>query len=166
MAEMFLWIDGIQGESTDKFMEKVKPGHIEIQTWGWTVENPVHWDVNQGGQSTKATIKHFDVGKTCDQGSVALYQYCVTGKHFKKAHIICRKNDGVDKINYLTIEMEDVMIQHVGWSGQGESQMLTENIQIQCAEFTLKYRTQRDDGNAADGDVHFGFNVQTQVQRY
>jgi type VI secretion system secreted protein Hcp len=160
VAEMFLWIDGIQGETLDK----LRPGHIEIQSWSWETSNPVRWDQNQGGQSTKGTTTHFQVGKICDQGSVALYQYCVTGKHFKKAHIVCRKNDGPEKINYLTIEMEDVMIQHVGWAGQGDAQVLTENIQIQCAEFLLKYRTQRDSGNA-DGDVHFGFNVQTQVQK-
>ncbi len=161
MAEMFLKIDGIQGETLDTY----RPGEIEIQTWTWDAGlNPVRWDLNQGGQSTRANTDKIVVTKVCDQASVALYQYCVTGKHFKNARIICRKNDGEEKINYLTIEMEDVMIQEVNWSGQGESPTLTETIELAFADFTVRYKKQRDSG-AADGDVHFGFNIQTQVQK-
>jgi type VI secretion system secreted protein Hcp len=157
---MFLKIDGIVGESLDVAHKT----EIEIQSWSWDSTNPVRWDLNQGGQSTKAHINAISVNKMCDQASVALYRYCVTGKHFKNARIICRKNDGEQKIEYLTVEMEDVMISKVCWSGQGESQTLPETIEISFAEFTLKYKTQRDSGDAS-GDMMFGFNIQSQIQK-
>jgi hypothetical protein len=59
--------------------------------------------------------------------------------------------------------MEDVMIQKVTWAGQGEAQAVNETVEIQFAEFRILYKTQRDSGSA-DGDMHFGYNVQTQVQ--
>jgi type VI secretion system secreted protein Hcp len=159
VAEMFLKIDGINGESIDKDHGQ----EIEILSWSWLTKNPIRWDLNQGGQSTKVDIDKITVNKACDQASVALYQYCLTGKHFKNARIICRKNDGLEKIEYLTVLMEDVMISKVTWAGQGEAQFVTETVDISFAEFRILYKTQRDSGSA-DGDMHFGYNVQTQVQ--
>lgn len=157
MAEMFLWIDGIQGESTD--IER--KNWIELQTWNWNTNNPIRWDLNQGGQSTKAKIDNIQVTKICDQASVTLHRYCLTGKHFKTATIVCRKNDGEKKLNYLTVDMTDVMISHVKWDGSGDAQTLTETVDISFADFTLKYTPQRDSGNP-DGEMHFRYNIQTQ----
>jgi type VI secretion system secreted protein Hcp len=157
MAEMFLWIDGIQGESIDSERGK----WIEIQNWSWHTHNQIRWDMNQGGQSTKAKVNEITVNKVCDQASVTLHRYCLTGKHFKKGRIICRKNDGEKKLEYLTVELEDVMIQKVSWSGQGEAQAVTEIVEICFADFTLKYKPQRDSGDA-DGEMHFRYNIQTQ----
>lgn len=161
MAEMFLQIEGIQGESIDSW----HPNEIEIQSWSWFTNNPVRWDLNQGGQSSKVHVDHIIVNKICDQASVALYRYCVTGKHFKTARIICRKNDGEQKLEYLTVDMTDVMIQKVNWNGQGGDQTLGESIEVSFAEFTLTYKTQQDSGDAANGDMTFGYNVQTQIQK-
>ena len=159
MAEMFLKIDGIEGESLDRWHKD----EIEIERWSWNTTNTTHWDRNQGGQSTNATIEKITVNKICDRASVALYRYCVTGKHFKKARIICRKNDGEKKLEYLHVELEDVMIQQVKWDGTGLNQNLNETIEITFAEFHLKYKTQKDSGDP-EGERAFGFNIQTQVQ--
>jgi len=155
---MFLWIDGIQGESTDN--ERSTPW-IEIQSWSWDTHNAIRWDMNQGGQSTKANIGGILVNKICDHASVTLHRYCVTGKHFKTAQIICRKNDGDKKLEYLTVEMTDVMISKVTWSGNGDNQAVNETVNIDFADFTLRYKTQKDSGNP-DGEAHFRYNVQTQ----
>jgi type VI secretion system secreted protein Hcp len=159
---MFLHIQGIVGESLDNY----RKGWIEIQNWNWETSNPIRWDVNQGGQSTKAKIEKIVVQKACDQASAALYRYCVTGKHFKHAQLICRKNDGEKKLDYLTIDMDDVMIQKVNWTGQGDLQTLSETIEIQFAEFEIKYKTQHDSGeSSAKGDQTFRYNLQTQFQK-
>lgn len=160
MAEMFLAIDGIQGESLDVH----HPNEIEIQTWNWDTINPVRWDLNQGGHSTKVKINAVNVTKIADRASVALYQYCVTGKHFKKAKITCRKNDGDQKIEYLIVDMTDVMISKVAWTGQGGEQTLGENIEISFAEFKIRYQLQADSGDATvQPGMDWGFNIQKQM---
>jgi type VI secretion system secreted protein Hcp len=157
MAEMFLKLDGIAGESLDF----AHGGEIEIRTWEWHTENHVKWDVNQGGQSTKVDVKRIDLKKVCDKASVTLYQCCVTGRHIKNGTITCRKNDGEQKVEYLIVKMTDIMIAQIDWSGMGEQQVLEENIALSFAEFKLDYKVQNDTGTA-DGTTSFGFNVQTQ----
>jgi len=157
---MFLKIEGIDGESLDRWHKN----EIEIDNWSWTTKNNVTWGKNQGGHSTNAEISQITVNKICCRASAILYRYCVTGKHFKKARIICRKNDGEKKLEYLTVELEDVMISQVKWFGNGANQTLQETIEISFAEFYLVYKIQQDTGDAGKEQT-FGFNVQTQVQR-
>ena len=157
---MFLKIDGIKGESLDRWHKE----EIEIQQWNWTTTNEIHWERNQGGHSAGMKMTGVHIFKVCDRASTTLYQYCVTGKHFKHARSICRKNDAEKKLEYLTIEMEDVMVAAVKWSGNGEAQILVEEIDLSFAEFYLTYKTQKDTGDADPGR-DFGFNIQTQVQK-
>jgi type VI secretion system secreted protein Hcp len=157
MAEMFLKLDGVEGESLDHAHQN----EIELQTWTWNTTNPVRWDLNQGGQSTKVHVHEISLKKACDKSSVTLYQNLVTGKHIKNAKITCRKNDGENKFEYLVVELTDVMIAKVEWTGAGESQTLEENVELSFAEFRLDYKVQGDSGNA-NGQKTFGFNVQRQ----
>jgi type VI secretion system secreted protein Hcp len=157
MAEMFLKLDGIEGESLDAD----HAGEIEIKSWGWTTTNAVRWDMNQGGQSTKVEIKDIDLDKICDKASVTLYQNCVTGKHIKSGTITCRKNDGDQKVEYLIVTLTDIMVTKVQFVGGGEEQNLKESVSLSFAEFRMDYKVQNDTGNAA-GAKSFGFNVQKQ----
>jgi type VI secretion system secreted protein Hcp len=157
MAEMFLKLDGIEGESLDF----AHAGEIEIKNWEWHTTNNVKWDVNQGGQSTKVEVKDIDLKKICDKASVTLYQCCVTGKHIKNGKITCRKNDGDQKVEYLIVTLTDIMVTKVDWIGEGGSPSLDENVSLSFAQFQLDYKVQNDTGNASGGK-NFGFNVQKQ----
>ena len=157
MAEMFLKLDGIAGESLDL----KHSGEIEIKGWGWPTVNNVRWDVNQGGQSTKVEVKDIILQKVCDQASVTLYQCCVTGKHIKSGTITCRKNDGDQKVEYLIVTLTDIMVTKVEWAGQGENQALDETVGLSFAQFRLDYKVQNATGDAA-GAKSYQFNVQTQ----
>lgn len=70
MAEMFLKLDDVAGESQDRASPVAHEGEIEIKSWKWTTTNLVRWDVNQGGQSTKVDVKQIDIDKICDKASV------------------------------------------------------------------------------------------------
>ena len=157
MAEMFLILDGVDGESLDeKFHDK-----IEIEKWDWTTNAHVRWDLNQGGQSSKVEIKEITLTKHCDLASVTLYQFCVTGKHIKNGKIICRKNDGEKKLEYLTVDMEDIMVSEVSWQGNGQDTALDETLKISFAEFKLHYKVQDDSGEEGK-HRDFGFHIQRQ----
>jgi len=157
MAEMFLKLDGIEGESLDS----VHTGEIEIKDWQWDTVNTVKWDINQGGQSTKVDVQHVLLNKSCDKASVTLYQNCVTGKHIKNGTITCRKNDGDQKVEYFILKMTDIMITKVHFEGDGGDQSLRENIGLSFAEFRMDYKLQNDTGNPG-GSKSFQFNVQKQ----
>jgi type VI secretion system secreted protein Hcp len=103
------------------------------------------------------------VEKICDKASVILYQCCVTGKHIPTARITCRKNDGDLKVEYLVVDLKDIMVSKVAWAGDGGQQSLNETVQLSFAEFKLNYQVQADTGDsAAKGATSFGFNIQRQ----
>ena len=157
MAEMFLKLDQIDGESLDH----THHDEIEITDWQWDTINTVRWDINQGGQSTKVDVQAVKLTKICDKASVTLYQNCVTGKHIREGKITCRKNDGDQKVEYFVLEMKDIMITKVHFEGQGGDQSLKENVELSFAEFRMDYRLQHDTGNPA-GSKSFQFHIQKQ----
>lgn len=157
MAEMFLKLDGIDGESLDD----AHTGEIEIKQWSWLTENHVRWDVNQGGQSTKVEIHEISLEKICDKASVTLYQNCVTGKHIKSGTITCRKNDGEQKVEYLIVKLTDIMVTNVKFEGE-DGPSLKETVGLQFAKFRMDYKVQNDTGNAAGGAKSYEFDIQRQ----
>jgi type VI secretion system secreted protein Hcp len=160
MAEMFLELQDVKGETLDAEFEK--KGAIEIRRWLWKAINNVRWDINQGGQSTKVTIDPIEITKFCDKASPTLHQCCVTGKHIKSGKITCRKKDGDSKFTYLIIDLTDIMLSHFRWEGEGEEQSLNEIIQLSFAEYKISYKLQNDTGNA-QGASDFTFNIQRQA---
>ncbi len=157
MAEMFLKLDGVDGESLD---EK-HTAEIEINSWGWGVDNPASFKVGQGGQSTQANFSAIHVNKICDKASVTLFKNCTTGKHIGSGKITCRKLDGDSKVDYLVIDLTDIMVANVSWSGSGSEQILHETVSLVFAEFKSTYQLQQDTGSAG-GSTEFGFNIQSQ----
>lgn len=162
MAEMFLKLKDVLGESIDSATPVAHKDEIELTSWSWVTDNKIKWDINQGGQSTKVDVHHIEVNKVCDKASVMLYQCCVTGKHIRDGVITCRKNDGDQKVEYLIVTLKDIMVSKVEWQGNGDEQALKEVVWLSFAEFFLDYKVQTETGTAAPGANTFGFNIQKQ----
>ena len=156
MAEMFLKLHEVDGESIDKTHHE----SIEIKDWGWTTTAEVKWQWNQGGQATKVDVQGIKITKICDKASVVLLKNLVTGKHIAWGKITCRKNDGEEKFEYCIIEMKDVMVQNVTFTGQGDNPV-EESVTLAFAEFSLNYNIQKDSGQIGGGK-HFDFHIQKQ----
>jgi type VI secretion system secreted protein Hcp len=154
MAEMFLMLDGIHGESLDAH----HAGEIELTDWSWKLENTSSFVLTQGETSSKVVIQNIIVHKICDKASVNLLQYCTVGKHIPKGKITCRKKDGDDKVEYLKIDLTDIKISYVNWTGHGEQPTLAEEVELSFAEFKVHYTLQKDRGYAA-GTTDFGWDI-------
>jgi type VI secretion system secreted protein Hcp len=156
MAEMFLDLTGIEGESLDPtYHDK-----IEIIDWSWALSNTASYQLKEGTASTIATIQHIVITKICDLASVKLVKYCTLGKHVPSGTIICRKNAGGEKVEYLKVLLTDVMIQSVNWKGFGAEAILSELVTLSFGEFRVTYTLQTQ-GGGKGGDLPFAFNVQT-----
>jgi len=160
MGEMFIKIEGVQGESLDEAAPTSHKNEIEIRNWNWITTCNVRWDVNQGGQSTNVKFDTIKIDKICDKATVNLYRCCVTGKHIPKAWITCRKNDGDQKVEYLTVELEDIIVNKVSFDGSGDEQNLKEQIELSFAQFKMHYKLQQDSGSTS-GQTDFGMNIQS-----
>lgn len=154
-TNMFLKLEGIDGESIDENHK----GWIEMAKFTWVVDANVTFEIGQGGQAKQAHIHEISFSKFCDKSSVTLWKNCTTGKHIPRGIVSCMKLDGETRVEYLKIDLKDIMLKKVNWSGAAED-VLTEDVDIVFAEFKQTYTLQQDLGGAGGGR-EFGFNIQT-----
>ena len=119
--------------------------------------------MNQSVASTKLDVQNITITKIVDIATVALAQYCALGKHIPKGQITCRKNAGDRKVEYLRIELHDIMVKDIDWQDKGEKAATTELVQLNFAEFKIHYALQNNRGNEVS-TTEFGFNVVTHQQ--
>jgi type VI secretion system secreted protein Hcp len=154
-VDMFLKIGTIEGEATDK----KKPKWIDVLAWSWGVSNSGTTHQGMGGGSGKANVQDLSVTKYVDASSHALLGACTTGEHFTTANLVVRKAAGKDKtIEYIKIDMEEVMITSVSTGGSGGEDRLTENVSFNFAEFEYAYTPQKADGSG-DAKKEFKFSI-------
>jgi type VI secretion system secreted protein Hcp len=155
-VDTFLKLKGIEGESQD---HKHK-NEIEILSWSWGVSNSASFGHGTGGGTGKANFSEIHIVKVVDKASVPLWQHCTDGKHIPDGLITCRKAAGDDQLEYLKVDLKDVMVTSVQFSGSGGGgQHVTESISLAFAEFKTQYKQQQNTG-AGGGASEFGWNIQ------
>ncbi len=153
-SNIYLKLDQVDGESLDHDHQN----WIEVESFSWGVDNPSSFAVGQGGQATQAHIAAMGVQKQCDKSSVTLFKNCTTGKHIPKGTISCVKLDGDSRVEYLKIDLTDIMVSNFQWSGSGADQIVQEHISLVFAEFKETYKLQQS-GGSAGGGTDFGYNI-------
>lgn len=141
--DMFLKIEGeIEGESQDKKYSR----SIDVLAWSWGMSQSGSFHLGSGGGAGKASFQDISVTKYVDVSSPILMLFCANGDHFKKAKLIIRKA-GKTPLEYLTINMDKVLITSVSTGGSGGEDRLTENVTLNFAGVELIYKEQKPDGS-------------------
>src|SRR5205823_721591 len=118
MFDAFIKIDGILGESTD---DKHKDW-IEVLSYSHGIIQPVSSMASSAGGAPSERCQHQDfvIVKSLDKASPKLYEVCSTGVVIKDVTLeLCRV--GGDKLKYMEVKMEEVVISHVSSGGNGKS---------------------------------------------
>jgi len=142
-VDMFLKIDGIKGEAKDS---KHKD-EIDVLSWSWGVAQAGTAHMGGGAGAGKVNVQDLTFTHYVDRSSPVLLLHCFNGKHIKKAKLTVRKA-GEKPLEYLTIEMEDILVSHVSEGGAGGSDRLTENVGLNFAKVKAEYQEQKQDGMA------------------
>ena len=152
-VDMFLKLDGIKGEAQDaKHKEE-----IDVLAWSWGAAQSGTTHMGSGSGSGKVSVQDISVTKYVDKSSGTLLQHCCTGKHISKGELIVRKA-GDKPLEYIKIEMKDIIVAHVSGGGSGGEDRLTENVALNFGEFKYIYTTQAKDGSAGP-KVEFGWSI-------
>ncbi len=142
-VDMFIKIGDIEGESTDKAHAK----KIDVLAWSWGISNSGTTHMGGGGGSGKANVQDLSFTKYTDASSHALLLAASNGQHYAKANLIVRKAGGKGApIEYIKIEMDEVMITSVSCGGSGGEDRLTENVTLNFAKVKYEYTPQKDNG--------------------
>lgn len=142
-VDMFLKIETVDGETIDKTHKATKD--CDILAWSWGISNSGTAHVGGGAGAGKANFQDISVTKYVDTASHALLLACATGEHFSKAKLTVRKA-GKTQLEYIVIDMEQVLITAVSTGGSGGEDRLTENVTLNFAKITFSYTEQKADG--------------------
>ena len=138
-TRIFLKVEtpNVAGESTDKG----HAGEIEVLSWSHSFNQPTSPIRSTAGSGTIERANHSDIviTKYTDVASTDLLKHCWAGSHFGKMTLQQFRSAGVDDdVEYLTVELEDVVISNFSISaGGGDVPM--ESIALSYGKVTYKY---------------------------
>lgn len=156
--DAFIKIDGIPGESTDA---KHKDW-IEVVSYNHKIEQPASSTASSVGGATAERVNHgtFNVVHQLDKATPKLLEACCTGKHIKEVVFeLCRA--GGDKVKYMEIKLEQVLISRVEDVGAAEAGLgyPTETIALSYGKIKWTYTQQKRADGAAGGNVSAGWDL-------
>jgi type VI secretion system secreted protein Hcp len=152
--DIFLKIDGINGESLD---EKHKD-EIEVLSWNWEILQDSTMHAGSGGGAGKATVKDLTFDHSIDRASPNLMKYALTGKHIDQAVLVMRKAGG-NPLEYLKLTMSDVIVTRVKPAGaRDEAERSRETVSLSFAKVKQEYVVQNAQGGSG-GAVTASFDI-------
>lgn len=153
-GDIFLKIDGIEGESIDA----KHTGEIQLETVSWGADNAASFNYGGGGGTGKVTMQDVHFTKVIDKSSTKLFQACCEGKHIPSALLTFRKAGG-EQQEYFTVKLSDLMVSSIHWSDHATGGALAqEQGRIAFTKIEFGYKEQGKDG-ALKGAVNAGWDV-------
>ena len=153
-VDMFIKIGDIKGESQDS---KHK-GEVDILAWSWGMSNSGTTHTGGGGGSGKVSVQDISFTKYVDSASHTLMLHCCNGKHIDKAQLVVRKGGGDKPLEYIKLDIEDIVVSSVSSGGSGGQDRLTENVSLNFARFKYAYTPQKADGSG-DAAKEAGWDI-------
>ena len=143
-VDMFLKLDGVTGEAQDKAHEK----EIDILAWSWGLSQSGTTHMGSGGGAGKVNVQDLSVTKYVDKSSATLMGFCCTGKHVKTGTLTVRKAGGDAPLEYIKLELQEILVTSISTGGSGGEDRLTENLVLNFREFHYSYTPQKPEGGA------------------
>jgi type VI secretion system secreted protein Hcp len=152
-VDMFLKMDDVKGESRDQKHAQ----EIDVLAWSWGMNQSATMHVGGGGGSGKVHVHDLSLTKYVDKASPNLIMSCCNGKHYKTATLTIRKA-GEKPLEYIKINMKEVLVSSISTGGSGGEDRLTENVTLNFAEFKVEYIPQKQDGTG-DAAVEAAYHI-------
>jgi type VI secretion system secreted protein Hcp len=143
-VDMFLKIDGIEGESVTKGFEK----QIQIESFSWGVSQTATAG-GGGARVGKACPTDMHLMKTVDKATPPLIGSAVQGTVAPNAILIGLRTGGDGRTEpYLKIEMKNVLVSSYQTSGSGGSSA-SDAFSLNFGSMTVTYYVQDAKGQSA-----------------
>jgi type VI secretion system secreted protein Hcp len=143
-VDMLIKIGDVPGESAIDG----KKGWVDVLSWSWGAAQSGAGHVGGGGGAGKVHVQDLTFTKYTDKATATLFGMCCDGTHIDKVQLIIRKAGGKAPVEYLKIDMAQVLVTSVTTGGSGGQDRLTENITLNFAKVKLEYTPQSDKGTS------------------
>ena len=151
--DMFLKLDGIQGESTD---EKHKD-EIDIMSFGWVTTQGGSATTGSGTGAGKAQMNDLVVTKHVDRASPVLMSKHLSGVTLGTAVLTLRKAGG-SPLDYAVLTMSNCVVTKIEHGADDGGH--TEKVSIQFSAIQYDYKQQKPDGSGGP-TISSGYNAST-----
>ena len=152
-VDMFIKLEGVEGEAKD---DKHK-GWIDVLSWSWGMSQSGTMHMGGGGGAGKVNVTDLSFTKFIDKSTADIMIHNASGKHYPKANMVVRKA-GDKPLEYLKIEMKNVLISSISTGGSGGEDRLTENVTLNFETVKVEYTPQKKDGSG-EAVQTFGWDV-------
>src|SRR5689334_21270375 len=106
--DIFLKLDGIDGESTTKGHDK----EIEVLSYDQSIDLTVVSSGGGGGGAGKSTFSGVRLRKLLDTASIPIALACASGLHIQSARFAFRRPS--PPVDFYVVTLEDVVVTHAG----------------------------------------------------
>ena len=153
MANYFLKIDGIPGDSADA---KHK-GEIELVSFQWGLtQSGTTSGGGGGGGAGKVQFQDFHFTQRTQRSSPPLMLACASGQHIKGA-VLTGRSSGKVQLEFLTVKMTDVLVSSFQEAAQ-EPDTPLESVSLDFAKIEFTFREQGAAGKPA-GEIKAGWDL-------
>jgi len=157
-VDMFLKLEGIEGEAKDNKHAK----EIDIESFSWGMAQTGGFSSGGGGGAGKVSITDMSFMKFTDKSTAPLMAHCCSGKHIPTGQVIVRKA-GDKPLEYMKIELFDILVSSVQVSGSGGSDRVTESLSLNFSKFKVAYQEQKPDGSGTPGG-NMGWDIKANTK--
>jgi type VI secretion system secreted protein Hcp len=140
-VDMFLKIDGIQGESTDAS----HADEIDIFSYTWDASQPAV--ASGGGAAGRVTMQEFNFFMHVNKASPKLFLACANGARIKNAILTVRRSGG-NPVEFLKWTLTDVTVasyQTAASVPSGEAP--TDQVSLRFTKIETEYTPVKADGS-------------------
>lgn len=156
-VDMFLKIEGIDGESTDDKHKK----EIEVLSFSWGVSQQRSASASSAGNlsSQRADFGDFSIVKAVDAASPKLLLCCADGTHLKSIRLeLCRAAG--DKQPYMEYKFTDVIVTNFRPGGSSHSESLpVEEVSFAYGKAEWAYTQTKVEGGRGAGKIPAGWDL-------
>ncbi|WNJ88324.1 type VI secretion system tube protein Hcp [Bosea sp. 685] len=149
---IFLKLDDVESECVIKDQD----GKLALDSYSYGVTQAGTSHVATG--STQAISSFSDMSCTMipDKSAVTLFQFCATGKHIGKGKLTQLKSAGDGTVDFVVIEMEDIVISSFQYSGTDEHVMINFSLNYGTLKVAIAQQAKKGSKGAAP---EFKYNI-------
>ncbi|MEB2360134.1 MAG: type VI secretion system tube protein Hcp [Bryobacteraceae bacterium] len=153
-VDLFLKIDGIEGESMDSKHAK----EIEVESFSWGETQSGTSSHGAGLGAGKVNMQDFHFVMRVNKASPKLMLACASGEHIKSAILTCRKA-GKEQQEFLKIAFSDVLVSsYQTGAASGVDSIPLDQISLNYSKIEYEYKEQKADGTLA-GAIKTGWDL-------
>jgi type VI secretion system secreted protein Hcp len=155
VADYFLKIDGIEGESVDA----KHVGWLDVDSWSWGESQPLQPGTGTGAGVGRVQFRDFQFTSRVSKASPKLFLACASGQHIKEARLVGLKA-GKEQHEFLTWTFSDVLISSYETAGAEGADAPYDSVSLNVSKVSVAYKGQRPDGSL-DAPVTAGWDSKT-----